>query len=1312
MGADPLPAARRAPRLPRSLRRGVALGLLIFVAVVIALLAASWTLLSQPAGVDWLTRELVARSGGALEIEGATGTLTDTVRARRIVWRGPTVTVTATDVALTWRPSLLWPRGVVVEGLGAQRLALDFAGGDGATSVLPDSLALPIDVTIERLGVGELHWRLGAREGTVEGLALGYRGGALEHRITGLELSTARGAFKGGARIGARPPFPVDGRLSFAGDARQKEARADAAFSGTLAALVVDARGEAGTTHGTAHAAFAPLEAVPLRELAVDFRDLDLDAWDGRLPKTRLALVAHAHPVADGLAGDFAATNALTGDLNADRTPVRSLSARFAWRDDAVTLDGIAAELEGGASAAGQARIRLAGDAAGSTFALDVHDLDLQRIYAPLVTTRLGGKIAVELGETRRTLRGDLVDRQIAGGLALEFAAAIEDRVIRVERFRARAGNAEFDAHGRLALDDERAFTVEATATRLDPSRFGAFPAGTLDGKFAGTGALQPAWRIRAAASIAPGSRLAGVALAGSARGTAGRDFVRDAAIELRVGSASLVVRGSYGGAGERLTATLDAPRLSELVPLLPAAAPRTLAGALEVKAESSGAWPRAGVDVVVRARALEISPTLALGTLSAHATVAPGSATDTGAALASRSLTVAIDAKDARTASTKFSSAHGSIAGSLAQHAIEIAVRSDDLDLAAKARGGFRDLGGTDLASASWSGVIETLENRGPWAVRLAAPAPLSVARGQIHLGEAQLMVADGTLHIGEFGWDNGRIATHGRINAVPVATLARLYGRPLPFASTLTLGGEWSVAATPRLSGTVALRRESGDLWLAPNATPDAGASSAGITVLEAAARIGDDAIDATAKLRSERAGSADAKLEIGAVGGAPPGQIAPDAPLALSISAQLPTLRPLQPWVGTLLVIDGRARLDVAAKGSVRNAALSGSLEGEALRVDAPQYGLHFVDGRISARFAERSLVLEELSLTAGAGNFHASGTVAAPAARGSPPVTQLAWRAERFRIFNRPDLHLVVSGAGTVASESGKLALRGKLAADEGRIVYETDPAATLGDDVVVKGWPRKESAARAGADIPLALDLDVDFGERLRFSGRGLEAGLRGDLHVANGPSGFTGKGSIRTVNGTYFAYGQRLVIDPGRLIFDGPLDNPGLDIVALRKNLDVEAGVAVTGTVKVPIVQLTSRPQVPDAEKLAWLVLGHSLDRTGGAEIAALQAASAALLGPNQKPVGQTIAQRFGLDEISLKSGQGAARGNGRPDAEGQVMAVGKRLSENLSIVYEQGLTVATNALRLEYNLTGSLTLRAEAGTVSGVGFYYRRMFD
>ena len=58
------------------------------------------------------------------------------------------------------------------------------------------------------------------------------------------------------------------------------------------------------------------------------------------------------------------------------------------------------------------------------------------------------------------------------------------------------------------------------------------------------------------------------------------------------------------------------------------------------------------------------------------------------------------------------------------------------------------------------------------------------------------------------------------------------------------------------------------------------------------------------------------------------------------------------------------------------------------------------------------------------------------------------------------------------------------------------------------------------------------------------------------------------------------------------------------------------------------------------------------------------------------------------------------------------MVAFGKRITDRLSLVYEQGLTVASNALRIEYALTRTLTLRAEAGVVSSVGLYFRRTFD
>src|SRR6185295_10000993 len=234
---------------------------------------------------------------------------------------------------------------------------------------------------------------------------------------------------------------------------------------------------------------------------------------------------------------------------------------------------------------------------------------------------------------------------------------------------------------------------------------------------------------------------------------------------------------------------------------------------------------------------------------------------------------------------------------------------------------------------------------------------------------------------------------------------------------------------------------------------------------------------------------------------------------------------------------------------------------------------------------------------------------------------------------------PDLHLVVGGSGTAVAENGRINLTGKLRAEEGSITYLATPDSTLGDDVVVKGWDRSSANRMRVDDLPLAVDLTFDLGDRLSFSGEGIETRLAGTVHVTSGPNGFLGKGTIRTVRGTYFAFGQQLMIDRGQLVFDGRLDNPGLDIVALRKNLAVEAGVAVTGTVKVPVIVLTSNPPVPDSEKLSWLVLGQGTT-AGGGDLAALQAASAALLGAHGKPISASIAQSIGLDTITFKSAE------------------------------------------------------------------------
>ena len=191
-------------------------------------------------------------------------------------------------------------------------------------------------------------------------------------------------------------------------------------------------------------------------------------------------------------------------------------------------------------------------------------------------------------------------------------------------------------------------------------------------------------------------------------------------------------------------------------------------------------------------------------------------------------------------------------------------------------------------------------------------------------------------------------------------------------------------------------------------------------------------------------------------------------------------------------------------------------------------------------------------------------------------------------------------------------------------------------------------------------------------------------------------------GEIRTVAGRYRAWGQSLDVETGLIQFGGPYDNPSLDILALRPNIEVRAGVAVAGTAKNPRVRLYSEPQMPDAEKLSWVVLGRST-ASSGAEAAVLQQAALALLSGGNNTDGN-IASKFGLDEIGFK---GPNEG-----ANGAALTFGKRLSKDLYVTYEKSLSGTLGSLYIFYDLTKRLRLRGQTGADTGLDLIYTIRYD
>ncbi|HKY03110.1 MAG TPA: translocation/assembly module TamB domain-containing protein, partial [Burkholderiales bacterium] len=306
--------------------------------------------------------------------------------------------------------------------------------------------------------------------------------------------------------------------------------------------------------------------------------------------------------------------------------------------------------------------------------------------------------------------------------------------------------------------------------------------------------------------------------------------------------------------------------------------------------------------------------------------------------------------------------------------------------------------------------------------------------------------------------------------------------------------------------------------------------------------------------------------------------------------------------------------------------------------------------------------------------------------------------------RFGLLNRPDMRLTLSGQGHGDFDGKKIALRGELRADSGYFEFGDDQLPRLSEDVVVVGRKRP-SNGRVNARTPFDLDMRLDLGKGVEVNGYGLTGRLRGAVQLSSAAEGeMRVAGRIHAENARFLAYGQRLDVEQGLLIFDGPVDDPGLFIQAWRRNQAVEVGVEVAGTVQNPTAQLISEPPVPEGEKLSWLVLGRAPGDAQGADLALLQAASGTLFGRGDKVgINQQIARKLGLDDVSV-------RGSGT--LEGNVVALGKRFSDKVYIGYEQGLGFAQNLVKLDYSISKRWSARVETGTTSSLGLIYRLAFD
>jgi translocation and assembly module TamB len=394
----------------------------------------------------------------------------------------------------------------------------------------------------------------------------------------------------------------------------------------------------------------------------------------------------------------------------------------------------------------------------------------------------------------------------------------------------------------------------------------------------------------------------------------------------------------------------------------------------------------------------------------------------------------------------------------------------------------------------------------------------------------------------------------------------------------------------------------------------------------------------------------------------------------------------------WLPTGWRLSGDAHASASIAGRFGAPEYTGHVEGSNLGVRNFLQGVNVTDGSLAIALQGSTAHIEHFDAKGGSGSI----TVEGGATFDSAPAAHLELSADEFELLGRVDRRLVTSGKAALRLDAKSLDLDGELRVDEGLIDFTRSDAPTLGDDVEVVRRPAAAVttaavAAQPGVARQVKLDLRVAMGDKLRIRGRGLDAGLRGDVRMTSASGLFAVNGTLRAVDGTYQAYGQKLGIDRGVLTFIGPVESPRLDIEATRPNLDVRVGVVVSGTAQNPRIRLFSEPDMADIDKLSWLLLGRASEGAGSNDTALLQSAALALLSGEGPGVTDKLTHAIGLDTIGVRQ-------ESEGDVKATIVSVGKQISQRWYIGYERGLNATTGSWQLIYRIAQRLTVRAQAG--------------
>ena len=396
-------------------------------------------------------------------------------------------------------------------------------------------------------------------------------------------------------------------------------------------------------------------------------------------------------------------------------------------------------------------------------------------------------------------------------------------------------------------------------------------------------------------------------------------------------------------------------------------------------------------------------------------------------------------------------------------------------------------------------------------------------------------------------------------------------------------------------------------------------------------------------------------------------------------------------------------GNIDLDFKADGTWDQPNLQGTLQLTNAGAKVPALGIRIED--LSSRWIIGNERIQVESIRARSGPGYVEGTGIIWLKRWGMDRFEGKLRGEKFQTFYLPNLRIQSSPKLELQGTPQKITVRGEILLPEVEI-YEVSTLGVAGtsSDVVMIDRPPDPISS-----LPMDIQVRLVLGDRIHVKSGGIDARLAGSLDLkilGLKPEDATARGEIRLTQGTYSGYGLGLRIDRGRFIYSGgPVDNPDLDILALRRADDLEkmynikVGVAIFGNLKKPNVKLYSQPAMKDEQILSYLILGKPYDPKEG-NLSLLVLGAGGLLTGDSVSVLDQMKSQLGIDTVDIQSGGG--------DLSRSMVTVGKYLTPQLYLSYGYSALTAEQLLKIRYRISKSWEVETWRGNEMGVDLYYR----